>query len=260
MRHVISADGTKIAYDRSGDGPAVILVGGGFADRKDPIFVALAQALAPSFTVYNYDRRGRGDSDDTQPYAVRREVEDLKSLIAETAGQAYVFGGSSGGALALEAAADGAAISRLAVFEPPYVTDERRPPLPSEQELTALVQAGHRGRAVALFMTRGADVPAEMVEQMKATPFWAGMEAIAHTLAYEAAIIGAGPVPVNRFAAIKIPALVLVGSESAARMQDAARTVADTLPNSQLATLEGQAHGQLDVTSLADTLATFYAP
>src|SRR4051794_20516966 len=105
MRKVISADGTAIAYDRSGSGPVVILVGGGFADRRDPIFVGLAQALAPRFTVFNYDRRGRGDSGDTMPYAVQREIEDLKALIDEAGGNAMVFGGSSGGALALEAAA-----------------------------------------------------------------------------------------------------------------------------------------------------------
>lgn len=258
MQHIISADGTKIAYDRTGEGPAVVLVGGGFADRKDPIFAALAEALAPSFTVYNYDRRGRGYSGDATPYAVRHEIDDLRALIDEAGGKAYVFGGSSGGALALEAAADGAAVDRLAVFEPPYVTDKARPPLPSEKELTDLVRAGRRGEAVDVFMTRGADVPAEMLEQMKTAPFWAGMEALAHTLAYEAAIVGPGPVPVERFGAIEVAALVLVGSQSPARMQDAARAVVAAVPGSRLHTLEGQAHGQVDPASLAGELRAFF--
>ncbi|MFC4530958.1 alpha/beta fold hydrolase [Sphaerisporangium dianthi] len=259
MQKVTSADGTTIAYDRSGTGPAVILVGGGFAERTNPIFVAVAEALSSRFTVYNYDRRGRGDSGDTEPYAVRREIEDLDALIAEAGGSALVFGGSSGGALALEAAHAGSAISRLAVFEPPYVTDGSRPALPSEQEITALVREGRRGDAVELFMVKGADVPAEMIGQLRDQPFWAGMEAVAHTLAYEAAIVGPGPVPADRFASVAVPTLVLVGADSAARMKDAAHAVDAVLPDSRLKTLEGMAHGQVDTEILSAELAAFYA-
>ncbi|WP_239095326.1 alpha/beta fold hydrolase [Planotetraspora silvatica] len=259
MQKATSADGTTIAYDQVGSGPSVILVGGGFAERTDPIFAALAHALAPHFTVFNYDRRGRGDSGNTAPYEVRREIEDLAALIKAAGGQAMVFGGSSGGALALEAAAEGLAITRLAVFEPPYVTDGNRPALPSEKEISSLVEAGRRGDAVELFMIKGADVPAEMVGQMKTQPFWAGMEAVAHTLAYEAAIIGPGTVPAERFASVNTPTLVLAGSQSPARMRDAAQVVADVLPNARLQPLEGQAHGQVDPESLASALATFYA-
>jgi pimeloyl-ACP methyl ester carboxylesterase len=258
MPQVTSADGATIAYDRSGSGPAVILVGGAFGDRNEPTVAGLAQALAPAFTVFNYDRRGRGDSGDTSPYAVQRELDDLGALIKEAGGQAMVFGGSSGGALALEAAAAGAAITRLAVFEPPYVTDPSRPPLPSEQELTGLVQAGRRDQAVEAFMTRGADIPAEMVAGMKSSPYWPAMEAVAHTLAYEAAIIGPGPVPVDRLAAVTVPTLVLVGSDSPDRMQTAARAVADALPAAQLQTLRGQAHGQVDSKDMAGRIAEFF--
>jgi pimeloyl-ACP methyl ester carboxylesterase len=257
MPQVTSADGTPIAYDRSGGGPAVILVGGAFGDRNEPTVAGLAKALAPSFTVFNYDRRGRGESGDTTPYAVQREIEDLNALIKEAGGEAMVFGGSSGGALVLEAAA-GAAITKLAVFEPPYVTDPTRPPLPSQQELTGLVEAGHRDQAIERFLTRGADLPAEVVAGMKGQPFWPAMEAVAHTLAYEAAIVGPGPVPVERFAAIRIPALVLVGSKSPARMQTAAATVADAVPGARLHTLAGQAHGQLDPQDLAHPISEFF--
>ncbi|GAA2108812.1 alpha/beta fold hydrolase [Actinomadura alba] len=259
MNHVKSADGTPIAFDRSGSGPAVVLVGGGFADRHDPIFTALAEALAPRFTVFNYDRRGRGDSGDTMPYAVQREIEDLRAVIDEAGGRAVVFGGSSGGALALEAAAEGVAISRLAVFEPPYVTDESRPPLPSEKEIGSLVKEGRRGDAVELFMTKGADVPAEMLAGLRGEPFWPGVEAVAHTLAYEAAIMDGGRIPAQRFAAIGIPILVLAGTQTSARMSDAAQAVADVLPDARLQALEGQAHGQLDPADLASALSAFFA-
>ncbi|GGK92719.1 alpha/beta hydrolase [Sphaerisporangium melleum] len=258
MQKVTSADGTTIAYDRSGTGPAVILVGGGFAERTNPIFTELAEALSSRFTVFNYDRRGRGDSGDTEPYAVQREIEDIDALIAEAGGSALVFGGSSGASLALEAAYAGSAISKVVAYEPPYVTDGSRPALPSEEEITALVRAGRRGDAVELFMVKGADVPAEMLGQMRGQPFWADMEAIAHTLAYEAAIVGPGPVPAERFAALSVPVLVLAGAESPARMQDAARAVDAALPDSRLKVLDGMAHGQVDTKVLAAELAAFF--
>jgi pimeloyl-ACP methyl ester carboxylesterase len=259
MQRVTSADGTAIAYDRTGSGPPVILVGGAFGDRHESTVTGIAEALAPHFTVYNYDRRGRGDSGDTAPYDMRREIDDLDALIAEAGGSAMVFGGSSGGALALEAAALGSAITRLAVFEPPYVTDATRPPLPGRQELADLVESGRRGAAVELFMTRGAEIPAETVADMKAQPFWSGMEAAAHTLVYEAAVVGPGPVPVDRFGAITIPSLVLVGSLSSVRMRTAAAGVAGSLANTRLETLEGQAHGRLDPAYLGSVITKFFA-
>jgi len=254
-RLIRSADGTSIGYERTGSGPPIILVGGAFGDRSDPTLAGLARALASGCTVYNYDRRGRGDSGDTAPYAVEREIDDIGALIAEAGGQAMVFGGSSGGALALEAAAAGLPISRLVVFEPPYATDG--PPLPSEQEFNDLIEAGRRDLAVELFMTKGARLPAEMVRAMRDQPFWADSEAVAHTLAYEAAIMGAGAVPVERFARIAVPALVLVGSASPARMRTAATAVAAAVPGALLRILEGQAHGMLDPGVLASAMTAF---
>jgi pimeloyl-ACP methyl ester carboxylesterase len=258
MSHVTSADGTTIGYDRTGSGPAVILVGGAFGDRHEPTVAGLAQVLAAQFTVYNYDRRGRGESGDTAPYAVQREIDDLDAMISEAGGQASVFGGSSGGALVLEAAAAGSAITRLAVFEPPYVTDETRPPLPSEKELSDLVATGQRDRAIELFLTRGADLPADMVAGMRTQPFWPGLEAIAQTLAYEAAVVGPGPVPAERLAAITAPSLVILGSASPARMQTAAAAVAAAVPGARLLALRGQAHGQLDPADLGAAVAEFF--
>lgn len=258
MPHVTAADGTQIAYESTGDGPAVVLVGGAFGDRRETTLVGLAEVLSADFTVYTYDRRGRGESGDTAPYAVDREIEDLAAVIDVAGGQAMVFGGSSGAALALEAAAAGAAITRLAAFEPPYRIDHTGASLPSEETLTELVRAGRRDLAVEKFLTAGAGMPAEMVAGMKTQPFWAGMEAVAHTLAYEAAVVGPGAVPVERFTAITVPVLVLVGSASPDRMVTAAAAVAAGVPAARLEQLPDQAHGQLDPEILGKVLANFF--
>ncbi|MFI0404505.1 alpha/beta fold hydrolase [Actinomadura sp. 3N508] len=252
-----SADGTPIAYDRAGAGPAVVLVQGAFSSRNDPIMTGIAAALASKYTVYNYDRRGRGDSGDTAPYAVRREIEDLTALIEAAGGTAMVFGGSSGGALALEAAAAGAPITKLAVFEPPYVTAPGQT-LPSADELSALAEQGRRGDAIELFLTKGAEMPPEAVEGMKAQPFWAHLEGVAHTLAYEAAVVGSGPLP-DRLSTVRVPALVLAGSASSDRMRDAAQAVTGQMPDARLEWLEGQAHGQVDPASIGTAVGEFFS-
>ncbi|MEU8803302.1 alpha/beta hydrolase [Spirillospora sp. NPDC048819] len=256
-RTATSADGTSIAYDRTGAGPAVVLVQGAFSTRNDPIMTGIAEALASRYTVYNYDRRGRGDSGDTAPYAVRREIEDLTAVIEAAGGEAMVFGGSSGGALALEAVAAGARITKLAVFEPPYVTAPGHS-LPSAGELGALVERGLRGDAVELFLTKGAEMPPEAVAGMKAQPFWAQIEAVAHTLAYEAAVVGAGPVP-ERLSTVSVPTLVLAGSASSGRMRDAAQAVTERVPDARLEWLEGQAHGQVDPASMGTAVEKFFS-
>ncbi|MFG1622703.1 alpha/beta fold hydrolase [Kribbella sp. NPDC049227] len=257
MNTVNSSDGTTIAYDRAGSGPAVILVAGAFSDRKDPMMVGLAAAMAGDFTTYLYDRRGRGDSGDTAPYAPQREIDDLDALIVEAGGRAVVFGGSSGGALALEAAAAGSAITHLVVFEPPYVVGRDRGPVPTAAELDALVQSGRRGEAVEQFLVQGAEIPAEVVAGMKADPSWSHVESIAHTLVYEAAIVGPGPIPDSRLGRISVPTLVLHGSDSAPRMHAAAKAVAAAIPDSTLQILEGQAHGALDPKNVASVLTNF---
>ena len=218
MNTVQSKDGTTIAFDRSGEGPAVILVGGAFQHRAiDPRTAQLAALLARHFTVIHYDRRGRGDSGDTAPYAIEREVEDLEALIKEAGGSAFVFGMSSGGAFALEAAAQGAAITKLALYEPPFIVDDSRPPLPEDyvERLAELVSAGRRGDAVEYVMTKSVGMPPEAVAPMREAPFWPAFEAVAHTLAY------AGPLmhglshgralPLTPGASVAVPTPVISG-------------------------------------------------
>src|SRR5205823_8445518 len=181
MRTVISKDGTLIAFDQSGQGPALILVTGALTTRAD--WSSLTAHLAPHFSVFAYDRRGRGESGDTAPYAVEREVEDLDALITEAGGSAFDFGHSSGAALALEAAVRGLAITKLALYEPPFIVDDSRPRLPEDfaTQLSEMVSSGRRGDAAELFMTKAAEAPVEVVAQMRNAPFWPGVEAVAHT-------------------------------------------------------------------------------
>ncbi len=177
----------------------MILVGGGVSDRSEN--APLADALAEQFTVYNYDRRGRGASSDTLPYAVRREIEDIEALIAEAGGSASVYGASSGGALALEAAAAGLAIDTVAVFEVPYNMAEDWPQRwrRYSKELDALLAEGRRGDAFELFM-RMAGSTDEEVAGARGSPMWTDLEAIAPTLAYDAACLGDGQPPADRLA------------------------------------------------------------
>ncbi|MFB3739588.1 MAG: alpha/beta fold hydrolase [Candidatus Velamenicoccus archaeovorus] len=246
METVRSADGTTIAFERWGRGPALVVVGGALSDRT--IVGELAPHLA-GLTVVGYDRRGRGDSGDTAPYAVEREVEDLRAVIDAVAGSAAVFGHSSGAALALEAAAGGLPITKLALYEPPFIVDDTRPPLPDDYlpHLRDLVAAGRRGDAVEYFMTVGPSVPPEVVAQMRSSPTWPALEALAHTIAYDGAVMGdhmAGrPLPRDRWVSVTIPTLVMDGGASPAWARNAVRELAEILPNARRRTLEGQAHG-----------------
>ena len=191
MERTRSADGTAIAFDRSGQGPAIVVVGGALADRS--AFASLAARLAPRFTVIAFDRRGRGDSGDTAPYAVEREVEDIAALLDEAGGSAFLFGHSSGAVLALETARTlPGRVPKLALYEPPFVVDDSRPGAPADfvTHLETLVSEGRRGDAVAYFMTTGPGVPAEVVESMRGEEYWPSLEAVAHTLAYEGTVMG----------------------------------------------------------------------
>jgi len=240
-----SADGTVIAFDRCGAGPAVVLVHGAFTDRAHPTLAGVAAALAPWFTVFNYDRRGRGASGDTSSYAVSREVEDLAAVIAAAGGSALVFGGSSGAALALRAAAGNPAIVKLAVWEPPYHVDDGAPHLPDDfaERLADLVDQGRRADAVELFMVAAAEVPAGAVAAMRGEPAWPATEALAHTLAYEAAVMGPGnALPVDLLAAIDQPTLVLTGGNSPAWMTNAGKEVAARVPRAVCRILDNQTH------------------
>ncbi len=235
MATVLSKDGTRIAYDRSGAGPALILVVGAFNDRATG--APLAHALEEHFTIYNYDRRGRGESGDTPPYAIEREIEDLAALIDQAGGVASVFGYSSGAILALRAAAKGLVISRLVLFEPPP-TGARAGQLASQ--LSDYIAAGLRGKAVELFQTEAVGIPPEIVAQMRHAPFRPALEKIAHTLVYDSTIMG--PLPAGLPATVRAPTLVIDGDQSPAVMRHAARSLADALPGAQYRTLAGQSH------------------
>ena len=260
MNQVISKDGTIIAFDRSGKGPAVILVGGAFQHRAiDPKTAQLAALLVQHFTVFYYDRRGRGASLDTQPYAIEREIEDLETLINEAGGAAFVFGMSSGGVLALDAAARGLAIKKLALYEPPFNSGEESARQASEsytRQLTDLLSEGRRGDAVVLAMTTwGAEASA--IAGMRRTPIWPLFEAVAPTLAYDNAIMGDGSVPAERLASITVPTLVIDGGASPAFMHNAAQAAAHAFPNAQHRRLPGQTHDVAPET-LAPVLMDFF--
>jgi pimeloyl-ACP methyl ester carboxylesterase len=253
---VASQDGTTIAFDRAGDGPPLILVNAGPTDRN--VNAALAGLLAAQFTVLNYDRRGRGDSGDTAPYAVDREYEDLDAVIDAGGGPACVFGNSGGGILALEAAARGLAITKLAVWEPPYVLDGTRPPAPKDyqQQLRGLLAVGRRGDMVELFMTQAVGLPAEFVAPLRASPFFPSMEAVAHALVYDAMVVGDFSLPTGRLATVKAPTLVVDGGQTP-WLTTAADAVASALPDAQRRSLQGQPHN-VDAAAIAPVLADFF--
>ncbi|MGZ3602974.1 MAG: alpha/beta fold hydrolase [Ktedonobacterales bacterium] len=260
MQTVTSRDGTTIAFDRLGTGPALVLVGGAFQQREDQLFAPLAALLAPHFTVITYDRRGRGASGDTLPYAVEREVEDLAALITAAGGSAHAFGNSSGGNLALEAAAHKLLITKLAMFESPFTADDSQPREPDDfaTQLTALLAEGRRGDAVAHFLTKAVGIPAEVVAQMRHAPMWPGMEAIAPTLAYDTALSGDATLLTERAPTVTVPTLVLYGGASPAWASNSAQAVVDALPNAQSRALEGQTHN-VSAEALAPVLQEFFA-
>lgn len=260
-----SKDGTTIAFDRAGAGPALVLVHPATSYRAfNPSMAELAQRLSSRFTVFNYDRRGRGESGDTSPYAVEREIEDLDAVIGEAGGSAFVYGMSSGAALALEAANRGLAIERLALYEPPFIVDDTRPPLPPDYlvRLRELLSSGRRGDATAYYLTSVALLPPEVVAQMREQPMWAGFEAVEPTLAYDAAVMGATmsgrPLAAERVASVTAPTLVIVGSAAGDWARNSASALAAALPDGRLSTLEGQFHA-VQPGLLASALEQFFA-
>jgi pimeloyl-ACP methyl ester carboxylesterase len=264
LNKVTSKDGTPIAFDRLGEGPPVILVAGALGVRSHPFMGQLAERLAPRFTVYNYDRRGRGDSGDTPPYAVEREIEDIEALIDAAGEPAYLYGISSGAALALEAAGKlPGKVKKLALYEPPFIVDDSHPPLPEDyvQHLNTLIAAGRRSDAVEYFMTDAMGLPAEFLAPMQSDPMWAEMEAVAHTLPYDGTIMGntmsGKPLPARRWASATSPTLVMDGGESPPFFHHGADALADILPNAQRRTLEGQSHG-VAPEALAPVLLDFF--
>jgi pimeloyl-ACP methyl ester carboxylesterase len=247
MNTVTSSDGTLIAYDRSGQGPALVTVTGALGDRM--VTIPLAEALAPRFTVFAYDRRGRGDSGDAAPYAVDREIEDLDAVIGAAGGTAFVFGHSSGAALALEAAVRGLPITRLALYEPPFIVDHSRPPLAEDYlpTLRGLVAEGRRAEAVEYFWRVALLLPPELIARMREMPMWPGLAKLAHTIAYDGEIMGnhmsGEPLPAEWASRVRIPTLVIDGGASPESMRNAVAAVAELLPNAVRRTLEGEGHG-----------------
>jgi hypothetical protein len=258
MNKVTSADGTPIAYDRLGDGPAVVLVCGGSVDRMSNS--PLAALLAENHTVYNYDRRGRGDSGDAEVYEIEREFEDLDAIFAVAGGSAHLYGTSSGAALALLATAAGRPVNRLALWEPPYILEgtRERPPANTADIYREFVAAGRRDQAAEYFMAEVVGLPPEFVAMAKESPWWPAQEAIAHTLAYDATIMGDYSVPAEAVAAIGVRTQVLSGGASDEWMKLGNEAVVKLLSDGSHRTLEGQQHN-VDAAVLAPALKEFFA-
>jgi pimeloyl-ACP methyl ester carboxylesterase len=261
MQKVTSTDGTKIAYEKLGKGPAVILITGALASRSN--YAKLAERLSQDFTVYYYDRRGRGDSGDTKPYAVKREIEDIKAIIDDAGGSAYVYGVSSGACLALEAAASlGDKTKKLAIYEPPY--DEAEGAAEKWKEYSSKVKklvAADRSADAVEFHLKFVGLPDAMITEMKASPAWEGMKALAPTIGYDIAVVGEDrSIPVERVATIKASTLVMDGGaslESMPFMRASADKLGRNIPNAQRRTIEGEDHS-VDEKVLAPILKEFF--
>lgn len=260
MQHVSSADGTRIAFEELGQGPAVVLVGGAFCDRRARVSgLPLARALAPGLRVLVYDRRGRGDSTDTPPYAVERELEDLAAVLTAAGGRAHVYGHSSGAILALEAALLGLPIAKLSLYEPPLVLGGTRERMPADlpEQLDRLIAEGKRTEVTELFLTRGVGLPPSVVEQRKQGAGWASLEALAHTLSYDARLTADPDGILARAARLTNPTALFAGGKSQPWMRSAAESLARVVPGIHFATLPDQSH-DVDPLALAPKLLDFF--
>src|SRR5215469_99741 len=265
MQTVTSKDGTKIAFDKVGSGPAVILVNGAMAYRAfNPSMAQLAELLGRHFTVYNYDRRGRGDSGDTRPFTKEREIEDLQALVEDAGGKAMVFGISSGAVVSLDTAAVTPGITKVVVYEPSLIVDDSRRPVPADytEHLTTLAAEGKRDEAVAYFLTQAVGIPAEYIGGMKPDKAtWSGVTGVAHTIAYDAAFVGnvmqGKPLPTDRWVKVTSPVLVADGGASDAWIHHAADALTKVLPHASRQTLEGQTH-MVDPIVLAPVIIEFF--
>lgn len=262
-QEVRSADGTPIAFERRGSGPPLIIVDGALCYREMGPGAKLAKALAPHFTVFSYDRRGRGASGDAGRYEVEREVQDIQALIAEAGGSAGLFGHSSGAVLALETAKRTPAVEKLALYEAPLIVDDSRAPMPKPYPaaLSACIAAGRHGEAVRMFMVQ-VGLPAPIIALLRLTPMWSKLTAIAHTLVYDDAILTGlqrgQPVPAGRWAQVTAPALVMVGGKSPAWFDHGARGLAHALPDARHLVIAGQRHN-VKAKAVASALVEFQA-
>jgi pimeloyl-ACP methyl ester carboxylesterase len=262
---VTSADGTTIAYTAWGDGEPIVIIDGATAYRATtPEDAGTAELLSDRFLVISYDRRGRGESGDTAPYAIEREIEDLHAIIAGPAGgrPATLFAWSSGGFLALNAAQAGAPIARLALFEPPAVVDDARPPLPTDyvERLEAAIAAGRPGDAAELFLTAAVLMPEEFVAGMRGSEMWPRLEAVAPTISYDGRNIGDAmsgkPLRTERWNRVDVPVLVLHGDSTWPFLATGAKAVADLLPTATLKAIPGENHSTTPE-ALAPALRSF---
>ena len=262
MNTVTSRDGTTIAYENMGQGQALILVDGALCYREFGPMRGIAELLQPHFTVTIYDRRGRGASGDTKPYAVQREIEDIDALIQNAGGSAYVVGISSGAALALEAASQLSSIKKLALYEAPFIVDNTHPPRPDDltARMDALIAADKRGDAVRLFM-KTVGTPAFAIFMMRLMPVWKQLTAVAHTIPYDFRILGdtgkGQPLPAQKWQSVTIPTLVADGGKSPTYMRNGMNALANVLPNAQYRTLPGQTH-MVKAEVLAPVLIEFF--
>jgi pimeloyl-ACP methyl ester carboxylesterase len=262
MSTVRSADETTIAYTRAGQGPPLILVDGALCSRSFGPMPKLAEQLTSHFTVYTYDRRGRGDSGEGGPYSPDREVEDLEALAALAGDTVYLHGTSSGSALALEAAKHIRSIAKLVVYEPPFIVDDTRPPMPDDwlPRLKQLIADNKSGDAVKMFM-RFVGTPAVFTAVMPFTPVWGKLKAVAHTLPYDITIVHdhqrGKPLTAAEWATVKAPTLVAAGGKSPAWMTNGTRALADVLPEATYRTLPGQNH-MVKAQAIAPVLTEFF--
>ena len=262
MEKVISNDGTSIAFGKTGQGPALVLVDGAFCYSKYGVTPELVPLLSDHFTVYYYDRRGRGESSDTEPYSVEKEVEDLKKIIEQAGKEPFICGFSSGACLVLQTIAKGIKVKKIALFEPPYVANshlDTAPPDDAEITLKNLVKQGKRSDAVKYFMTKVTGMPGLFVFLFKqfGKSMWTKNELVAHTLSYDVAIMGNYSVPKEIAASINVPAIVIGGEKSPGNLRNAIETVAQSIPKSQMMLLKGQSHN-VSMKVLAPCLIDFF--
>jgi len=259
MNTVTSKDGTTIAYDKSGNGPAVILIDGAFCSRTFGPMPKLASHLEEQFTVFTYDRRGRGNSTNSKPYAVEREVEDIEALINAAGGSAFLYGISSGAALAIHAVREGLKVKKLALYEPPYVdgTSGRTMPANYQAKVREFIANDRRGDAVKYFMTKMIGAPSIVAFIMQFMPAWGKLKAVAHTLPYDIEIMGDYTVPTAIVGSVKVPTLIAGGTKSQAPLRNAVKLVAESLPHPTLRSLEGQTHN-VKAEILAPVLVEFF--
>ena len=260
-RMTTSRDGTRIAFSKLGAGPALVLVDGAFCYRQNGPAPDLVPLLARDFTVFSYDRRGRGESGDTMPYAIEREIDDLAAIIDQAGGSAFVFGISSGAALALQAAASGVNITKLALYEPPYIMEGGQPRNieAAIARLRALLSDGDRSGAVRYFMTDvfGAPKPFVAVMPLLMPRAWRRNQTVANTLPYDVTLISDWSVLRERRASIRVPTLVLGGDRSPAGLQTAVQTVTAAIPNARQRVLAGQNH-MISAKTVAPVLQQFF--